>query len=199
MRSVGTWRLPLSYLRRPEKTSSAMLAKLYIFLPYEIALLEGAEYRLYSFESEGYLVQFHIPGQSDSPRTGQASQVTIGEKPAFQADVLTIVFQKESFNRANSSPIDPPESLIKFALEYLLGRLRYVAKAPQVKSVDFPRCQWRLQYLNNDGSELEESPGFMRARVSLQFSLSFLACDPVLWDYMFSLPANFEPPAWHTL
>jgi hypothetical protein len=176
-----------------------MLARLHVWLPFEVALIEGAEYQLYGFESDGYLVQFHIPSRSDLPRPAQASQVTIGDKPAFQANVLTIVFQKESFNRANSSPIDPPESLIKLALEYLIGRLRYVAKALQVKSVDFPRCQWRLQYLNDDGSELEESPGFIRARASLQFSLSFLACDPVLWDCMFSLPANFEPPAWHTL
>lgn len=77
--------------------------------------------------------------------------------------------------------------------------MKYVTKAPQVKFIDFLRCQWRLTYLNDDDSELEQEDGYLRGRGSLNLSFSFLCCDPALWDSIFTLPVDFELPAWYAL
>jgi hypothetical protein len=177
-----------------------MLAKLHVFLPFELTLPDGVEYQLYSFESDGYRVQFGIPMRSDRPPAlGQSAEVTINGKPGIQADAFAITFQKHSFDRGIYSATDPPEVLIKSALDYFFGRFRYVANAHQVRAPSFPQCQWQLQYLNDDGSELEASPDRLRRRFSRKWSVALLACDPGIWKCIFSLPADFEPPAWHTL
>jgi hypothetical protein len=176
-----------------------MLAKLHVLLPFELTVPDGAEFRLYGFESEGCGVRFEVPTRS-AEKAPATEQVTLDAKPAFQADVLTITFQKDSFNRNNTSD-DPPELFIKSILDYFIGRLRYAAQAPQVKSPDFPRCRWVLEYLNDDGSELAADPDkkMFRRKFGVTHSVSFVACKSDLWDYIFSLPADFEPPAWRTL
>jgi hypothetical protein len=176
-----------------------MLAKLHVQLPFELTLPDGVEFRLYSFESDGYRVQFEVPLRSGKPPA--VEHVTINEKPAFQADVLTITFRKESFNRTASPDADPPDEFIRSVLDYFIGRLRYATNASHIKSLYFPRCQWVLEYLKDDGSALPEDPEkkLMRRRIATRFSVSLVACDSDVWDYIFSLPADFEPPAWHTL
>jgi hypothetical protein len=178
----------------------AMLAKLYVFLPFELTIPEDAKYQLYGFESCGYQVQFDVPARSDrSPAGGRAMQVTINDKPAIQADALAITFKKESFNRSISSTIDPPVELINSVLDFFLGRIRYVTNAQQIKSVEFPKCQWALEYRNDDESELELNLEMLRRRMSHNFSISLASCDPDIWNYIFSLPIDFQPPTWHTL
>lgn len=177
-----------------------MLAKIHIVVPFDLTVPVGEEYKLYGFEEDGYRIFFEIPSSSGKPRSPEdPEQVEINGKSAMQADVITVCFQKESFERQIDSPIDPPEELIQRALNSFLTRLKYVAKAPQVKPIEFLGSRWRLQYLNDDGTELEQAEGFIRGRGTHNFSFSFLGCDSALWDHIFSLPEGFEPPAWHTL
>jgi hypothetical protein len=177
-----------------------MLAKLHLQLPFELTLPDAVEFKLYSFESSEYRVQFEVPIRSGKPPV--VEHVTLNEKPAFQADLLTITFRKESFNRTAAPPeADPPEEFIQSVLDYFFGRLRYATNAFHVKSLNFSRCQSVLEYLNDDGSALPEDPQkkLIRRRIATKSSVSLVACDADVWDYIFSLPADFEPPAWHTL
>jgi len=177
-----------------------MLAKLFILVPFELTLPDGAEYRIYGIEKDGYHIHFDVPCRSDkvvSPTAPQA--VKINGTQAFQADVIAITFQRDSFERTTESSIDPPEPIIQYALDYFLGRLKYVVKGHQIRLIDFPQCQWTLKYLNDDGSELEETTGHVRGRGARSFSFSFIGCDPSIWDSIFTLSDDFEAPAWHTL
>lgn len=177
-----------------------MLAKLHILVPFEMTVPLGAEYKIYGYEEDGYRIHFDVPSTSGKPRpVDSPEEVLINGKTALHADVITIVFQKDQFERGISSSIDPPLPLIQKSLNSFLERLKYVSKAPQVRPLDFEKSQWHLQYLNDDGSELEKAEGQLRGRGTRAFSFSFLGCDPALWDHLFTLPIDFEPPAWHAL
>lgn len=177
-----------------------MLAKVHVLVPFELILPLGAEYKLYGFEEGGYRIYFDVPSLSGKPRPSDSPEdVLINGKPAMHADVISVVFQKDQFERGISSEIDPPVSLIQKSLNSFLERLKYVSKAPQVRPLEFENSQWHIQYLNDDGSELEQTEGLCRGRGTRSFSFTFLGCDPGLWDLLFTLPEGFEPPAWHTL
>jgi hypothetical protein len=180
-----------------------MLAKLNIPIPFELTMPDGAEYRLYSFKAEGFEVKFDMPGRLEKPpastSTSPAQVVLLDDKPAIQADILRIEFRKEAFERRIGTPIDPPEAMIQEVLDYFIGRLRYASSGFQVRPTRFPNCLWSLQYLNDDATELAPQPGYLRVRGSVKQSISLLVCEPRLWDFIFSLPSSFEPPAWHTL
>jgi hypothetical protein len=177
-----------------------MIAKLHIIVPFNFILPLGDQFQIYGYEDEGYRITFDVPSPSGKPSSIDGpDSVQINGKTGVQADVITITFQKDTFSREISSLIDPPEQLIQRTLRWFLDRLKYVAIAPQVKMIDFPSCQWRLRYLNDDGSELEQTEGLIRGRGTAKYGFTFIGCDPILWSEIFSLPKEFEAPAWHTL
>ncbi len=177
-----------------------MLAKLHVLVPFKLTLPLGDQYQIYGYEEDGYQIYFDVPSPSDKPSApDMPDHIMINGKSGIQADVITITFKKGSFIRGISSPIDPPEQLIQRTLRSFLDRLKYVSKAPQVKVIEFPHCHWRLRYLNDDGTELEHAEGLMRGRGTMTFGFSLIGCDPALWNLIFSLPKDFEAPAWHTL
>lgn len=177
-----------------------MLARLDVVLPFELTVPDGATYQLREFERDGYGIVFGVPSRTEKPKRSDAPQdIRLDGGPAFQADVITVMFSRESFDRRIASPTDPPEALIQQVLQSFAERLKYVTRAHQVKAVDFPLCQWGMQYLNDDGSELEEEEGLVRGRGGFEYKVDISGCGPTVWDWVFSLPRDFEPPAWHTL
>ena len=177
-----------------------MLAKLQIVVPFELTLPLGDQYNLYGYEEDGYRIFIDVPSASGKPRPLDAPEhVEINGKAALHADVITITFQKKTFERRIELPVDPPEALIQKALSSFIGRLKYASKAPQIKPIEFRGSQWHIQYLNDNGTELEQAEGYIRGRWAHNFSFSYIGCDPALWDLIFSLPEEFEAPGWHTL
>lgn len=177
-----------------------MLAKLHLQVPFELTLPQGDQYKLYEFVDDGYRIRFDVPSPSGKPFPVDApEQVAINGKPAVIADVISITFQKEQFSRGIDSPIDPPQDVIQKSLDFFLARLKYVSKAPQVRPMQLGDSHWHIEYLNDDGTELEQVDGLVRGRGSRRFSFSYLGCDPALWDLLFTLPGDFDIPAWHTL
>lgn len=53
--------------------------------------------------------------------------------------------------------------------------------------------------MNDDESELKEEAGLVRGRGTLQWSFSFVALTNKIWDDVFSLPPDYEPPPWEGL
>ena len=177
-----------------------MKAKVHVVLPFELLVPQTEVFRLYSYEQDGYEIEIGLPTKSDVPTASDVPiEAKVNDKLAVVANSLTITFKKESFERAISAAVDPPESLIATVVDTVLDHLKYVTNASQVRDVGFPSCIWRLQYLNDDDSELVMQEGFFRTRSARQRKFSFVACDPQIWDAIFSLPTDFRAPPWHTL
>ena len=144
---------------------------------------------------------FFPPMRSErAPAIDGPEQLEIDGVAAFQADLLRIDFAKESFERGIESPWDPPEDIINRALNSFLLRLRHVARASQVRPLNFPfDTTWRLQYLNDDETELEKDEKFVSGRRALRFEISWIALNKAVWGNIHSLPPDYEPPSWDSL
>src|SRR6266446_4637167 len=67
-------------------------------------------------------------------------------------------------DRITSDPphtLDPPHDVVRRAINSFLLRLRHVTHAGHVRALDFPACS--IQYLNDDGTELERDDKLFRA------------------------------------
>ena len=118
---------------------------------------------------------------------------------------IRVDFHKPDFNRVsaqklevNDPTIDPPAHLVLSALNSFLARLRYVMRVPAVRQIEtLDGAPWRLQYLNDDGTELQQKEGFVRGRGTVTFGWSFTAISPEMWRTIFEgLPPEFESPVW---
>ncbi len=176
-----------------------MLARLFVLLPFSVTVPEGEKFTVYGYPDSGYIVHVFPPSKSDKPELDEIGEIRLDGILAFQANALRIDFHKESFNRAKDSECDPPEDVIRRALNSFLIRLRYVTKAFQVRLLDYPQVTWRLQYLNDDETELAGDEKLIRARAALRFSLSWIALNKQIWQSIHELPPNYEPPPWEDL
>jgi hypothetical protein len=129
----------------------------------------------------------------------QPSGLRLNGKPAFEANVMRIDFQKEDFVRTAADPIDPPEDVIRRAVSDFHARLRFTTRAAHASTVSFPGNQWRLDYTKDDGSELEAQKGYVRTRGIIQFQWSFIGISSEIWDKVFALPSGFDVPVWDGL
>lgn len=177
-----------------------MLAVLHVALPFNLLMPEHTPYTLYTYADGSYQVMLGLPVRSGRPLPSDAPEHFLMDgKPAFVADALTVKFRKDGFHRALRSEIDPPYEVINRSLALFLSRLKYLARAPQIHQIELPACQWRLQYLNDDETELQQEEGFLRGRGTISFAFSYIACGPALWDSVHSLAPDFEAPPWHAL
>jgi hypothetical protein len=169
-------------------------------MPYTVTIAEGEVFPIYEVEDKGYRVRF-LPPQRDPSKAfvPQPSELKLNGMPAFEANVMRIDFHKEEFDRAAAGTIDPPEDVIRHAVSEFHSRLRFVTRAAHASTVSFPWSQWRLEYTNDDGSQLEAQEGFVRGRGTLQFHWSFIGVSPEVWKNIFDLPADFEVPVWDGL
>lgn len=68
-----------------------------------------------------------------------------------------------------------------------------------IARVPIPETQWRLEYLNDDESQLEQTEGLARGRGVVKFGFSFVGCTGDIWSDCFRLPLDFQPPVWDSL
>jgi hypothetical protein len=177
-----------------------VLARLYILMPYTLTVAEGEQFRVYERQEGDYKVRFLPPQRDPALMFGrQPSALTLNGKPAFEANVMRIDFQKEEFDRTAAGPIDPSEDVIRRAVDDFHARLRFTTRAAHASTVSFPWNQWKLDYTKDDGSELETPKGYVRTRGSIQLQWSFIGISPEIWDNVFALPFGFEVPVWDGL
>lgn len=174
-----------------------MLAIFTVALPYSFLLREEEQFPLYSDLVNGYEVKFYPPIATHFPLSGGESvEFQIDDSHAFRANGLRIVFRKDEFDRRQGIDCDPPFEVIKPCLNSLLTRLRIVTGGSWVKLIDFPNVHWRLHYRNDDDTELESSEGFVRGRGSVNISFSYASVTTEIWNEVFELPFEYEPPSW---
>jgi len=183
-----------------------MIARLHVLLPFPLTVPDGQEFPIYEYDDEGYSVRVLPPVRSDrvvSPQE-ELEQVRLDGAPAYQADALRIDFHKESFKRdkeqiTSEASLDPPHAVVRRAINSFLLRLRHVASAGHIRPIDFPACSWRIQYLNDDETELEPDAKLFRGVGTLQVSLRWTALNRPIWEDVYRLPVDFEPPPWEEL
>lgn len=184
-----------------------MLARVHIVLPYVLLIPENENYKVYAYEVDGYQVRIYMPERSERADSyDDAETKLINGAKAFNADVLRIDFQKEEFNR-NEEEIkendllstDPPIELIKNVANEFLNRLRYVTNGSRIKLLDSPIPNWNIQYLNDDGTELDEEKGFVRGRFCRNFNFSYIAVNNEVWENAHSIKPSSPLPVWKNL
>jgi hypothetical protein len=177
-----------------------MLAVLHIAVPFTMIVPLGTEFSLYAAGIDGYEVVFDIPKNTGRLVTPESPDyVFVSDKPAYLADALAIRFRKDSFDRRIGAEIDPPARTISAVVASFLERLKVVSRAPQVRGVAFPECQWHLQYLADDETELPPQEGLVRGRGGAQFSFSYVALYPEMWKSIHSLPHEHDVLPWQML
>ena len=177
-----------------------MIARLAIKLPFAVLLPEGENFTLHAYEQDGYLVRVELPVRDAAiAPVPEGNSILLNGKPAFYADIFVATFQREDFHREVAAPIDPPVEVVERVVNSFISRLKYVAKAPQVREVALHECSWNLEYFNDDNSEIVPTEGLCRGRLGRVFGLSYIACDSALWEIIEALPPDFEPPVWRTL
>lgn len=183
-----------------------MLARLILKLPFSLSLPEGEKFTVYEYEDSGYKARIYPPMRSDITPSGvYPDQFKIDGVPAFHTDALRIDFQKDSFDRQIGSVTqagffcDPPEHVVNRAINSFITRLRHVVHAPQVRPLNLRSTSFHLDYLNDDGTELEEKEGFIRGCKPISYSFSWIALTKKIWDDVCNLPLDYEPPPWEGL
>lgn len=177
-----------------------MLARLFVAVPFHLAVPDGRRFNVYTYEDEGYLVNLYPPSRSDRPAPGDIPDVVkMNGAPAFVANGLGIEFRRESFDRVRGHSWDPPEAVINRAIDSFLTRLRYVTRGAQVHRVPLRQLHWQLRYLNDDGTELEEDSAMIRGLDGIVFHWSLVGINETVWEDIHRLPADFAPPPWDDL
>lgn len=178
-----------------------MIARINLILPFALTIPENEVYNIYTYKYKDYIINYHPPikksERADSHSNSQA--VTINAVKTFNADVFQIDFIKSDFDRKQETEFDPKQEDISYVVNDLLARMRYVLSASQIRALNFQRLDLRLDYLNDDGTELERKEGFVRGRGTKSFSFNCIALTKEVWESVNSLEPFKDLPIWKTL
>jgi hypothetical protein len=178
---------------------SFMRAQLHVKLPFKFDVPEGEQFSVPEITHGEYKVYFYPPLASEAPIEGSEEIIVNGAR-TFAADILKIEFQKDVFDRRQDEPMDPRPDFIETVINSFLNRLRFCSNFHHIKPITFPQgLDWRLEYLTDNGEQLDVEKGLCRGRVGKRFSLSFSALTSEVWNSAILLPDNFEIPLWSSL
>lgn len=177
-----------------------MLAKLELILPFSVSIPEKEKFAIYEGVDSGYTIRIYPPMKSTQLlQQGDLTEIKVNGRSSFQANGLRIYFQKDNFDRRKSVDCDPPFTFISQTINLFLARLRFVTHNSRMKPINFPMVSWHLQYLNDDGSELEKNEELVRGRFGKSFKFSLAPLTKEMWDEVFRLPADYSLPKWESL
>ena len=128
-------------------------------------------------------------------RTGSPSRplIRMDEEDVVAADVVQIDFLADSFDRREGTD-DPPLALVFDIVNGFIARFRTLGRAFQIAELVPGSTTWRIQYLNDDETELEPEEGSFRARVGASFSVELVGLSRPLWERIQDLSPTYEPP-----
>jgi hypothetical protein len=199
-----------------------MIARLQILLPYSFSVPVDQEFQPYGTEIEGYVARVYSPyrcqvdpsmlepdsavpmtdvGQLLGPADPQprTTLILVEGAETTQANALQIDFIKDDFDRRRSVDSDPPVELAFRVANDLLARLRTLGRSGRVKPISPKSTVWRIEYLNDDESQLESVEGLHRAVGGASWRWKVFGLRGDLWTATRDLPDDFEPTPWDTL
>ncbi len=113
---------------------------------------------------------------------------------------LEIVFSRAEFDRSDASVRDLSDAKVERVANNFISRLAYFFDAPGIALVQLESCAWKLDYLNDDRSELLAEDGKFRGRESMSATFGpMIRVGNEFWTEFSKLPRNFTVPAWHPL
>jgi hypothetical protein len=178
-----------------------MLARFHLLLPFVVTVPNGEEFPIAEYTDEGCQVRVYpVALRSDAGKTDPGTDtVLVNDRPTYRADVLRIDFAKPEFDRRDGlAPVvlDPSHVVITRAINFFLTKLRYVTRGGAIRLVSFPWGSWRLEYLADDGTELEKREGLVRKLGAVERSFNFVLLDQTIWNQIHELPPDSTPPPW---
>lgn len=178
-----------------------MLARLHVLLPFELNIPKGEEFSIaeIDYPELAYKVRIFPPQKSDVPSTQDADNILINNKESIQVNTLRIDFYKEDFDRQKGIDCDPPFDFIRNIINSFLEKLRFVTRAKHIRPINFPSGSWKLQYLNDDETELEIEEGLVRRRIGIEYTFKYTVLDNEVWSNLQELPIDYTPPQWVSL
>lgn len=187
-----------------------MLARLHVFLPFEMLIPKNKLFNIQGIKIGDYEYFVHPPEYSGRDLSSKISEVKIDGRDAYIADTLRIDFSKESFNRENVAInesnlffCDPPIDLFSKVVNSYLSAIRNITKASQIHLVEFSNpsssVEWRISYLNDDGTELEKDENFIRGRGTLSGNFSWVTITPDIWDEINRFVIDPPSLAWNDM
>ena len=135
-----------------------------LFRPYRSELAEVTE-ELPLSERPGLLRRAESPTQP---------LIRMNEEQVVAADVIQVDFSAEDFDRRLGASNDPPVSLLFEVVNGFLARYRTLARGFQITALAPTNTMWRIEYLNDDGSDLEPQQGLARALVGASFTVELM-------------------------
>ncbi|TAK27087.1 MAG: hypothetical protein EPO40_18255 [Myxococcaceae bacterium] len=201
-----------------------MIARFRVALAFPLTLSSAEKLRSYNVSWAGHEfvvqppyqseLQTELLSQSVAPITelveklrpaaviGQSPNETIAGAPALHANALQIEVHRESFDRRRAladADRDPPASLFFEVANSLLRRLRSVTQSGLIRPLLEKQCFWRIDYLKDDGVDLEIDTTMIRRRLGGHFSWKAVAVTRHVWERAASLPSEFDPTVWEIL
>jgi len=177
-----------------------VIARVFVQLPCSLAVPDRQEYPVAEYEDRGYRISIFPPGRGDrSAQSPDLEYIKVEGREAFEADVFRIDFQKDTFDRAEHAPLDPPELLVQEVVNSFLVRLRHVSNAAHVRPLSFPLGTWRVEYLNDDETKPEKQEGLVSGRGCVHCCVRCVGLSRDIWDRVHALPPDYQPPLWDSL
>jgi hypothetical protein len=177
-----------------------MIARLLVSLPFGIWVTDGLTFSPQEYDDEGFKVILGKLAPSERPPAHDVPDLCeINGLPSSLADLLVIDFQKETMERREGATLDPPLPVIGRAVNSFLTRFRHISQHAEVRPVDISIISWFIQYINDDGSDLEVETGKVRRRGSRAYNFPLIWLDQDTWDEIIRHKSEFDPPAWETM
>ena len=174
-----------------------MIARVSVALPFFITVIAGDTYAIHQYDQSGYKVRLLPPQCSHSARS-IGYEIRIDQRPAYQADILLLEFQKVELKREKDGPRDPSPEFILETSNSFIRRLRGVAQAPQAMEL-INLSNFRIEYFNDDGTPLAEERGLVRVRVKWEFAVEAFILDEPVWKAVNGLAHDFQLMPWDSL
>jgi hypothetical protein len=198
-----------------------MITRVAVHLPVSLWLEQNSALDPFDAHFNGRIVRIYPPSQSAFDiRPDEHGQFNINEllkqlrpvpKPKVyeyvkmngsfvkHADLLEIDFIQDVFDRRAGGPEEPAPTDVEAVVQNIIARLRYTTGAPKFREFALNQTYWITRYLNNEGNELPEQEGFVRARVHAPFEFTFSGLDAHSWAVSRSLDFTFQPHPWERL
>ena len=170
-----------------------------IYPPYQADI----DYRDFSQESSESIEV--LLSRLKAVRDPQPSQnIRINDKTTAKANVLHIDFHKDDFNRnipeEGELPIyDPPLETAFSVTNKILTLLRTILKASSIKPIMPHSVLWRMDYFNDDGSDLAIEEDKLRGHFATRFKWQIIGITDTIWTSIKQLSPEYSPPIWETL
>lgn len=191
-----------------------MICRFNVVLPFRIGVVDRAALKPLQFLRDSDQVCIYPPFRARKvfvPERGELIPIAepdllqneddgrmVNRCPTIQGDLLRIDLVRDDFDRRESSSSDSLRStLFQIANEFLTS-LRTLTGSSLILPISIASTM-KIEYLNNDDSQLAPVEGLCRYENSTTVVLDFTPLDSDLWKGISSLLPTYEPPVFEAL